>query len=157
MSHFFYFINLITIKKNERLIEIQSQLQTPPETEKSHKPGRVFKFIVKGPTEHAKFSVPYVDNQPVQVLPKSRPQPNPRRSAEVNQKLYNNAKPVKPVPMARRKSNSDLIDEKPEYPKQPPLGTKPPVKSKPVNKWKEPPLATAASAKSQVLKTFTIN
>ena len=117
------------------------------------KSGRMFKFVVKGPTEHAKFTVPFVDTKP-------QPQPNaaPRRSTEIkNQHIYNGAKPgprpkpETPVPRVRRKSSAD----RPEIPRKPPIVKPPivkppsPVKTKPVAKWKEPPLVTSKSAKNR--------
>ena len=128
--------------------------------------------LIKGPTEHAQFRVPFVD-QPV---------PNPRRSREPvqtgsgrtasNQSIYNGAKPNKapkpsgenqPVPRVRRKSQGEaLVPEKPKIPQNPPktrptAKTQPPkspVKVKPVAKWNEPPLVTASKPKPSHIKRY---
>ena len=130
--------------------------------------------LLEGPSEHAQFRVPFVD-QPV---------PNPRRSRDPgqtgyqqvrspsNQSIYDGAKPnrapkpttdTQPVPRVRRKSQGEaLTPEKPKIPLNPPR-TRPtvqkpppksPVKTKPVAKWKEPPLKTAGKPKPSHIKRY---
>ena len=127
-------------------VSFETPLETPPD----RKSGRMFKFVVKGPTEHAKFTVPFVDGKGGVPQPK----PNPRRSTEQsNQSFYNGAKPTKPaikpetapVPRIRRKSSGDDLlreNSRPQLPQKPPT-VKPPSPAKQKPKWKEPPLATS--------------